>query len=78
MNKNAQINVEVEMKVAIIGASGYVGAELTKLLVNHAKIELNHLLVSENSDSTGLLFLNCILALQISATYRWKLFLANG
>lgn len=56
MNKNAQINVEVEMKVAIIGASGYVGAELTKLLVNHAKIELNHLLVSENSDSTGLLF----------------------
>ncbi|WP_426359564.1 hypothetical protein ACPUVO_04785 [Pseudocolwellia sp. HL-MZ19] len=44
------------MKVAIIGASGYVGAELINLLTAHNKISIVHLLVSENSSSEGLLF----------------------
>ncbi|SET18429.1 N-acetyl-gamma-glutamyl-phosphate reductase [Thalassotalea agarivorans] len=44
------------MKVAVIGASGYVGAELIGLLIQHPKVELTHLLVSENSDSCGLHF----------------------
>lgn len=44
------------MKAAIIGASGYVGAELTGLLEQHPNIELTHLLVSENSESCGMNF----------------------
>lgn len=44
------------MNVAVIGASGYVGAELINLLTNHDKISIAHLLVSENSSSEGLLF----------------------
>ena len=44
------------MNVAVIGASGYVGAELINLLTNHNKISIAHLLVSENSSSEGLLF----------------------
>jgi len=44
------------MKVAVIGASGYVGAELINLLTAHNKISIAHLLVSENSASEGLLF----------------------
>lgn len=44
------------MKVAVIGASGYVGAELTALLIKHSNIELKHLLVSEHSESAGLRF----------------------
>lgn len=44
------------MKVAIIGASGYVGAELVNILAAHDKISVAHLLVSENSESEGLLF----------------------
>ncbi|WP_286263390.1 N-acetyl-gamma-glutamyl-phosphate reductase [Thalassotalea atypica] len=44
------------MKVAVIGASGYVGAELIGLLCQHDKVSITHLVVSENSTSTGLLF----------------------
>jgi len=44
------------MKVAVIGASGYVGAELIGLLVAHDKISLKHLLVSENSSSADMTF----------------------
>ncbi len=44
------------MNVAIIGASGYVGAELINLLTAHDKVSIAHLLVSENSESEGLLF----------------------
>jgi len=44
------------MNVAVIGASGYVGAELISLLCSHNKISLMHLLVSENSNSSGLTF----------------------
>ena len=44
------------MKVAVIGASGYVGAELVGLLCHHKKVSMTHLVVSENSTSTGLLF----------------------
>ncbi len=43
-------------KVAIIGASGYAGAELVGLLGNHAQAEIVHLVVSENSSSEGKLF----------------------
>jgi len=44
------------MKVAVIGASGYVGAELIGLLCQHDKIIIKHLVVSENSSSEGLSF----------------------
>jgi len=43
-------------KVAIIGASGYAGAELVGLLCKHNKAEIAHLVVSENSSSEGKLF----------------------
>lgn len=41
------------MKVAIVGASGYVGAELIALISAHQAINLEHVLVSENSDASG-------------------------
>lgn len=44
------------MKVAVIGASGYVGAELIGLLCAHDKISLEYLLVSENSSSADMTF----------------------
>ncbi|MBA6338785.1 N-acetyl-gamma-glutamyl-phosphate reductase [Colwellia sp. BRX8-7] len=44
------------MKVAVIGASGYVGAELINLLSAHDKISLEYLLVSENSSSADMTF----------------------
>ncbi len=44
------------MKVAVIGASGYVGAELIALLCQHDKISIEHLVVSENSSSAGKTF----------------------
>lgn len=44
------------MKVAVIGASGYVGAELISLLCQHDKISIEHLVVSESSSSEGLSF----------------------
>ncbi len=43
-------------KAAVIGASGYVGAELIGLLCQHDKVSLQHLVVSENSTSEGKLF----------------------
>ena len=43
-------------KVAIIGASGYAGAELVGLLSQHDKVSIQHLVVSENSTSCGTLF----------------------
>ncbi|MDO6445048.1 N-acetyl-gamma-glutamyl-phosphate reductase [Colwellia sp. 1_MG-2023] len=44
------------MKVAVIGASGYVGAELIGLLSAHDKISLEYLVVSENSSSADMTF----------------------
>lgn len=44
------------MNVAVIGASGYVGAELIGLLCQHDKISIKHLVVSENSTSSGKVF----------------------
>ncbi|GHF87028.1 N-acetyl-gamma-glutamyl-phosphate reductase [Thalassotalea marina] len=41
------------MKVAVIGASGYVGAELVFLLSRHDKLSLEYLVVSEGSTSAG-------------------------
>jgi len=40
-------------KVAVIGASGYAGAELVGLLCQHDKVSIQHLVVSENSISCG-------------------------
>jgi len=40
-------------KVAVIGASGYAGAELVGLLCQHDKVSIQHLVVSENSASEG-------------------------
>ncbi|MFT5529235.1 MAG: N-acetyl-gamma-glutamyl-phosphate reductase, partial [Alteromonadaceae bacterium] len=40
-------------KVAVIGASGYAGAELVGLLCQHDKVSIEHLVVSENSISGG-------------------------
>ncbi len=44
------------MKVAVVGASGYVGAELIGLLCEHDKLSLEHLVVSENSSSAEMTF----------------------
>lgn len=44
------------MNVVVIGASGYVGAELIGLLSQHDKISVKHLLVSQNSESSGKTF----------------------
>lgn len=41
------------MNVAVIGASGYAGSELIGLLCQHDKITIKHLVVSENSTSSG-------------------------
>jgi len=43
-------------KVAVIGASGYAGAELVGLLSQHDKVSIQHLVVSENSTSCRKLF----------------------
>ncbi len=43
-------------KIAIIGASGYAGAELVGLLCKHEQAQISHLVVSENSSSEGKLF----------------------
>lgn len=42
-----------KQKVAVIGASGYAGAELVGLLLQHDKVSIQHLVVSENSSSCG-------------------------
>lgn len=39
--------------VAIIGASGYTGAELVKIIDRHPALQISHLLVSENSPNHG-------------------------
>ncbi|WP_371187788.1 N-acetyl-gamma-glutamyl-phosphate reductase [Thalassotalea maritima] len=39
------------MKIAVIGASGYAGAELVKILINHPQVDDLALLVSEHSES---------------------------
>lgn len=44
------------MNVAVVGASGYVGAELVALLSRHDKLSLKYLVVSEESTSTGKTF----------------------
>lgn len=51
-----KLDLNKEMKVAVVGASGYAGAELIGLLCKHDKISLHHLLVSENSTSCGKTF----------------------
>jgi len=43
-------------KIAIIGASGYAGAELVGLLGHHSQAQICHLVVSENSSSEGKAF----------------------
>ena len=43
-------------KIAVIGASGYAGAELVGLLCKHAQADIVHLVVSENSSSEGRIF----------------------
>ena len=50
------MHFEEYMKVAVIGASGYAGAELIGLLCQHDKISIEHLVVSENSTSCGKTF----------------------
>ncbi len=44
------------MNIAVIGASGYAGAELVGMLAKHELVTGLHLLVSENSESKGQLF----------------------
>ena len=47
---------KVAVNVAVIGASGYAGAELVGLLCQHDSVIIKHLVVSENSSSEGKLF----------------------
>ena len=47
---------KVAVNVAVVGASGYAGAELVGLLCNHDAVTIKHLVVSENSSSDGKLF----------------------
>jgi len=44
------------VNVAVIGASGYAGAELVGLLCHHNSVSIKHLVVSEKSSSDGKLF----------------------
>ena len=46
----------MKVKVAVVGASGYAGAELVEILGKHSNVSDMQLLVSENSESKGLLF----------------------
>lgn len=41
------------LNVAIVGASGYAGAELCRLIVNHPKLNLSGLFVSSGSEDQG-------------------------
>ena len=38
------------LKIAIVGASGYAGAELVSIILRHSQLELVHLFVSANSE----------------------------
>ncbi|MFM2485484.1 N-acetyl-gamma-glutamyl-phosphate reductase [Celerinatantimonas yamalensis] len=42
-----------QLRVAIVGASGYAGAELAAILIRHPRVELCGLYVSENSVDAG-------------------------
>lgn len=55
MNKIAFLGFRMK-QVAIIGASGYVGAQLAGILAGHDKVSIKQLLVSENSTSYGKTF----------------------
>ena len=41
------------VKVAVVGASGYAGAQLCRIISRHEKLELTGLFVSENSLDKG-------------------------
>ena len=41
------------VKVAVVGASGYAGAQLVKMISAHSKLELTNLFVSEKSLDLG-------------------------
>lgn len=56
MTKAISDSYNSRQKVAIIGASGYAGAELVGLLAKHNQAQICHLVVSENSSSEGKLF----------------------
>lgn len=56
LNAIKKLNQVKKMNVAVIGASGYVGAELIGLLCQHERISIQHVLVSENSTSCGKTF----------------------
>ena len=62
------------MKVAVIGASGYAGAELVGLLCQHDKVSIQHLIVSENSSSCGKLFSELTWSLAGSVRYASAIF----
>jgi len=55
-NLKKMVEEHKKIKAIVIGASGYVGAELIGLLCQHDKIVIQHLLVSENSTSCGKTF----------------------
>jgi len=55
-NRVEKLKQVEKLNVVVIGASGYVGAELIGLLCQHEKISLQHLLVSEKSTSCGKTF----------------------
>ena len=38
-----------KLRVAIIGASGYTGAELIRILLNHKKVEIKALIANNNA-----------------------------
>jgi N-acetyl-gamma-glutamyl-phosphate reductase len=41
-----------KIKIAIIGASGYTGAELIRILINHKKVEICYLAANSNADQS--------------------------
>ncbi|WP_394172083.1 N-acetyl-gamma-glutamyl-phosphate reductase [Thalassotalea litorea] len=57
------------MKIAVVGASGYVGAELVAILAKHPLIEEMHLLVSENSEAKNVAFSQLYPRLQSTSTF---------
>ncbi len=38
-----------KLKVAVLGASGYTGAELIRLLLNHNEVEISALVANSNA-----------------------------
>ncbi len=41
------------VKVGVIGASGYTGLELIKMIINHPKFELRYLATSQGDITIG-------------------------